>query len=76
MHLMDLQSKLNMESVYNLPKTRTCMAEAPEFESRQIYQKALQLINNAPKPILEMTDEERDKFDDECVRVFKYKGWI
>ena len=70
---MGLQSILNQEAFEMLEKTWEAMKKADSFDRSQLEAIALKRILNCSPCLEKMTDEQRQKLDNEIVDYFEYQ---
>lgn len=73
---MSIQAALNADSMNSVPKIKEVIANAESFEANQMEQKALSAMMNSTKPIVDMNNEELERFQTDLIDVFKHYGWI
>lgn len=73
---MSVQSALNENSINSIPRVKAVISNADAFEANQMKQKALSEMMNSPVAIVDMNSEQLEKFQDELIEVFNYKGWL
>lgn len=71
-----IQQQFDKAALNCLPRIITLIKNAASFESNQMRCKALYCIMDSIKAITDMCPEEIKSFEDELIRIFKYKEWI
>jgi hypothetical protein len=73
---MGLQSKLNQEALDMVPRIKAAIENAGAFSAAQMLYKTMDEMMRAKTPIIEMTNEELDQFQNDLIDPFFFKGGI
>ena len=73
---MSVQATLNAISMNSVPKIKEVIANAEAFEKNQMVYKTHHEMMNSSKPVVDMTSEELEIFQDELIELFHFNNWI
>jgi hypothetical protein len=73
---MSIQAALNDDAISMLPAVKQAIANAEAFESNQMQSKAISEICNLAKPLVDMSEDEKQQFSGELLDMFRHRGWI
>lgn len=73
---MSLQHQLDEMSIASLPRIKKLIDESKKFEANQMYQYARHKMMNAWKPVIYMSIDELDEFQDDLIKIFEHHNWI
>jgi len=70
------QGHFNEKALDMLPKIKSAIKSAPEFEANQMKNVALREMSNAHKPLDRMSEGEKEAFSNDLLKLFKSKKWL
>ncbi|MGO3422676.1 MAG: hypothetical protein ACTIMZ_09480 [Pseudoalteromonas distincta] len=73
---MSIQAALNADSMNSVPKISEIIAKAESFEANQMEQSTLRAMMNSPVAIVDMDNEQLEKFQTDSIEYFKHMGWL
>lgn len=73
---MSIQAALNADSMNSVPKISEIIAKAESFEANQMEQSTLRAMMNSPVAIVDMDNEQLEKFQTDFIEYFKHMGWL
>ena len=73
---MSLQQLLNNNAITAIPRIKKLIDESSTFSANQMYQLSLREMMNAWKPVIYMSIEELDEFQDDLIAIFEHHRWI
>lgn len=69
-----LQNSLDNQAIEMLPRIKTMIENADDFDGNQMRNFTLQKINNL-KSLVDMTHVDKDALTEHLILVFKNKNW-
>lgn len=71
---MSLQAQLNKQALNMLPKVSSALIDATYYD--QMHHAAITMICDSYKPLIEMSAQELNDFDEMVVGVFREREWV
>lgn len=73
---ISIQSMLDQQTLDLLPKITNLIKSSAKFQKNQIIFKTLRECSNVHPCLIEMTQSQKDKFENNLIEIFKNNEWI